>query len=692
MGNKSTFVILLIFCVLGPFEFADAYMKTVTHTCGKIKVNCETQKPGYDFCVTATEHSGVCQYINATKGSAQANTNKNCNSKDPGRPTCKAEEDVPETCTNGETWDASLKSCVLKVADLCSSENGSWNSATKTCTIGTESCVFTKRTEFLSCIKNVKDLAAAKAGCTPDKGTWNTATKVCDPLKSQAANSAAKQCFPHSTPKEHSVGAEISSTGKEWHCVCNFADRMGVIGEYPRDRQTSANAETCPATEPAQQASTKETLDEDVLPCLREAKTKINSCKEKSTETVKTCDDKSEKNAKIRQPVGSILTQATQAMHTSAVNKGALEQCKTAGYLSAAAGYGIAEIEKNCKQELNQCVESCADVKEYTAESLAQLCEGDAEAAKQHDLLVAQSQKLASVAEGVDEECFQDKEGSGPALLKTATQGVATYINANNAAVQCEQVISAQPQLVPFTNTCATNPSAAGCPVNCATNPSSAQCTCMTNPTAAGCQAGAGSQMAGGNPNGAGQSLPSLAAGGLGSKLGSSGLGGSSDLGDLSGLDGSEAAAAGGGSGAEVPAGGMFGQAGAANTGGGGSTAGADGKGKNGKGGEAAAEESGLFGGMFQNLKNAAGSLFGVGGSGSSSTAKKSSSVIGKTNSAGLKPVVGNKALRGIASNGKSCFVDAKGTEFCFGKKNMDIFKMMNAQYNNQYNTLIIDK
>ena len=195
-----------------------------------------------------------------------------------------------------------------------------------------------------------------------------------------------------------------------------------------------------------------------------------------------------------------------------------------------------------------------------------------------------------------------------------------------------------------------------------------------------------------GNPNAANQNLPSLGgAGGLDTKPGSGGGGGNDNLGDLSLGDASEKNPMDQKL-AEVPTGEGSGVATAANPGGGGGTApGEDGKGKNGKA-EAAAEEPGVFGGVFQNLKNAAGSLFGSSGSGNSSSSKKSTAVTNGVNAAGLKPVVGNNALRGIASNGKSCFVDAKGTEFCFGKKNMDIFKMMNSQYSNQYNTLIIDK
>lgn len=509
---------------------------------------------------------------------------------------------------------------------------------------------------------------------------------------------SAKTCSEYSNDQEHYIDKNDQSKGKEHHCVCNYASNWGGSpSEYVRDTTDAATAaKACPDKAPTEQAATSETMGDEVYACIQDVKEEINSCKTQASETMKTCDIKSEKNEKIRSPVGSVVSQATSMMHAGAVNKGAVEQCKTAGYLSAAAGYGLGQIQTNCESELKSCQTTCAEVKDYTEDQIVAKCKakgGDGSTVAQEPVLRQQAQKLVAVAEGVDKECFQEGSDMSPtakSLLNSAMLGVSQYVSANNAAVQCEQTISAQPQLVPLTNTCATNPSAAGCPVNCATNPSSAQCTCLTNPTAAGCQAGAGSQMAG-NPNGAGQSLPSLAAGGLGSKLGSSGVGSSSGLGDLSGLDGEVAPP----SGAPVPAGeagGMFNQAGAANAGGGAGTEGAAGKAKNGKGGEGAAEEHGLFGGMFQNLKNAAGSLFGVGGSGSSSTSKKSSSVTGGANSAGLKPVVGNKALRGIASNGKSCFVDAKGTEFCFGKKNMDIFKMMNAQYNNQYNTLIIDK
>ncbi|MBC7458026.1 MAG: hypothetical protein H7235_07085 [Bdellovibrionaceae bacterium] len=508
-------------------------------------------------------------------------------------------------------------------------------------------------------------------------------------------NPTTKVCLDKSKPAEHYKDKNDKSKGTEIHCVCDYADTYGVINEYPRDTQTDANMKTCPQDPSNEQVVSKDTMNDDVYPCIQKVKDEINKCKVQSSETIKTCSIKSDKNETIRAPIGAIVSQTTSMMHSGVVNKGALEQCKNAGYLSAAAGYGLGQIQNNCEAELNLCKSSCEVVKNYNEDSIIENCKktgGGYVAGVDGTVLSVQAQKLAATAEGVNNECFQEGSDLSPtakSLLKSAALGVSQYVSANNAAVQCEQMISAQPQLVPFTNTCAVNPGAAGCPVNCATNPSSAQCTCLTNPQAAGCKGGVGSQLAG-NPNAAAQNLPSLSAGGLGSKLGSSGSGGSGGLGDLNMGDASEVNPLDQKPVADAAAGSMFGQAAVPNAGGAGSGEGA--KGKNAKGEAGAGEEHGLFGGMFQNLKNAAGNLFGNGGGGGSAASKKSSSVTGGVNSAGLKPIVGNKALRGIASNGKSCFVDSKGTEFCFGKKNMDIFKMMNAQYSNQYNTLIIDK
>jgi hypothetical protein len=165
-----------------------------------------------------------------------------------------------------------------------------------------------------------------------------------------------------------------------------------------------------------------------------------------------------------------------------------------------------------------------------------------------------------------------------------------------------------------------------------------------------------------------------------GSSSGGSGLGGDFDLGE----DSEKLAV-------EQPknaenSGSMFGAAAAANAGGGGGSGGESGAARSGSSAEAPEEKS-FLGGAFSSLKNVANSIFG---GGSTSAKKATASKEDSLNKNGFKPI--NPALRGLASNGKACYVDVKGAEYCFGRRNMDIFKMMNSQYSNQYNTLITEK
>ena len=641
--------------------------------------------------MSASAKSGSCVLVNGNSESAcphsSSVTAKQCQKSSPTQSNVKSQGQINCEARQAK-WDTNTSTCSDTDADgttkqVCISKGGDWTDS------DLPHCCYDNPAKIAACGQanwdydkhecKTTNTNQTKANCikTPGK-VWDDVNQKCND------SVTAKQCSVYSNQEEHPVPESVSSTKKEFHCVCKNANEMGKILEYRRDYE----ANNCPKTPPKAQASTKDTFNEPVLPCLEKVKNKINSCKDISTETIKTCDSKSEKNAKITQPVGSVLSVATQAMHTSAVNKGALEQCKTAGYLSAASGYAMGAIETNCKNELAQCQSACAEVKNYDADTIAKLCNAEGGPGNNgQETLIDQAEKLAEVAEGVDEECFQDKEGTAVRLLESATQGVAAYISANKAAVQCEQTISSQPQLVPLTNTCASNPNAAGCPVNCATNPTNAQCACLADPNAAGCKGGAGSQMAE-KTNVPSQNLPSLGGGDFNTKPSAVSSGGSDRL-DLSLNDGSEKNTLDQKPVADTASQAIVAPAAAANSGGGGGTAAADGKGKNGKAGAGTEEDRGLFGGVFQNLKNAAGSLFG---GGISPNGKKSSVATTPANPNSLKPVVGKNGLRGIASNGKSCFVDAKGAEFCFGKKNMDIFKMMNIQYNNQYNTLIIDK
>jgi hypothetical protein len=654
MGNKSTFVILLMMNVITFFGL-DSYATVYTNN----GIAC-TKTPGKYLCESATKRSNHCVLV--------ADNNKKDNWKLCPK-AASSQPDPEEVCSKkGPNWMWRNQQCVDITTDsadqdgttpsICAEKEGVW-----------------KSNELPHCCLDEPN-AIAKAACTPDKGTWDKIKKICEP---KTVNTAALSCGSYATPTSCPNG----DAKPHLHCECNFSDIDGqpkkVFQGDTQDKLKSANQ--CPSSAPVatEEVEVMEKAAATGLACIQNIRDEINKCKEDSGSAVKACDMKSDKNAETRQQLSGLAQMSQQLTHA-----GTAEQCKNMGLVTGAAGYGLSSMEKNCNNEMGTCRNSCAGLSKYSKEeNIIEAC-GTVAPADQLKL-ESEANELARVMTAANNECVTQTEAllqQVGGALKSATVGYAS-------AAQCENQVSSQPVLTNMNLTsCISNPNAAGCPVNCATNPTNAQCTCLTNPTAAGCQGGAGSQLAGGNPNGT--NLPALAAGGLGSKLGSSGTGGSSDLGDLSGLDG-EVAPPAGAPVAEAAAGGMFNQAGVANAGGGAGTEGAAGKAKNGKGGEAA-EEPGLFGGMFQNLKNAAGSLFGSGGSGNSSQAKKNQPTGNGFNAAGLKPVAVNKNLRGLASNGNNCFVDVKGTRVCFGSKNEDIWTKMQKQYSLQYNTFIIDK
>ena len=368
------------------------------------------------------------------------------------------------------------------------------------------------------------------------------------------------------------------------------------------------------------------------------------------------------------------------------VKRGAAEECRTASLLSAAAGYGAGKIQVNCSKEIESCKSSCTDVVKYDQDAIVAKCKEskkDGSLATQEKELVQQADKLAAVVEGIKEECIVNNSVADK-ILKESQQALDQFVIKNNAAVQCEQAIVSNTPSIPLTNQCAIYPNSAGCPVNCAIDTGNPQCKCLQHPSDPSCKPGGGngiSSVAGLAPN---TQVPAIgvSAGGPTFKSGSSGFGNdlNLDLGEASEKSATELAKT-----EPSKDSGGFQAAPTANSSAGGG--GSDGPSAAAKKSGEVTEEKSLIGGTFAALKNAAAGLFGGGNNFSKKAVVEKENAAAKNN---IKPV--NSALRGVASNGKSCFVDAKGAEFCFGRRNMDIFKMMNSQYSNQYNSLIIDK
>jgi hypothetical protein len=568
-------------------------------------------------------------------------------------------------------------------------EPGVWNGATSSCNYKGTNCSFRQENDASF---NEYKLCVQKVDCEALNASWvdGKCNYMCDPkLRSNCGGAIAstKKCSDYSNPAEHSDNS--SPTGKAIHCVCKIKDPVKAT-EYPLESTSDIDAQNiCAKSEPKIEVTAAVSTDE-VLPCLQDIKTEINACKAKATETVEFCDKNSEENGTIRRPVGNVIDQATGLLHARAASKGIVEDCRNIGLMSAAAGYGVGKIQGNCKDKINSCKQTCTkEILEYSdVEKISAACIASGKQgfeANNKAKLESQAAALAAIVEASKDECA----GSGTTaerLLGEAQEATNQFMKANASAVACEQALASGPPSAVLTMNCITDPGSAGCPVNCATNSTSPQCKCLNNPSDPTCKGGPGISNMAGTANPSSQYVP---IGGLSAGAGASKFGGGSG-GDLGGLDieASEKSAL------EKPRddgskdAGPFGAAVQANTsggsGGGGSGSGAAEKNAAG----AAAEEKSFLGGTFAALKNAANNIFGGSGSGSknkSATAKEDA--LAKNN---LKP--NNSAIRGLASNGKSCFVDAKGSEYCFGRRNMDIFKMMNSQYSNQYNTLIMDK
>ena len=546
--------------------------------------------------------------------------------------------------------------------------------------------------------------SGANCVCTFDKSKEFTANNVMPintcPTQAQANEEKAKRaktedsgtekCNQYSTAAEHDVDKTISTNLKAIHCVCNFKGSNGESKEYfltGTNKTPASDVDSaCPHQSPKPAETTAAGSGDEVFACIEDIKKEINDCKETATKTIEICDKNSDKNANIRQPISSAIDKGTQLLHMNAIKKGAAEECRNVSLLSAAAGYGTGKIQGNCATGIASCKSSCSDVIKYDQDAIVAKCKEskkDGSHETQKEQLELQADKLIAVVESVKEECA-GSNSTADQILDQTKAALDQFVRSNNAAVQCEQAIVSNTPSTPLTNQCAIYPNSAGCPVNCAIDTGNPQCKCLQHPSDPSCKPGGGngiSSVASLAPN---TQVPAIgvSAGGSTFKSGSSGFGNdlNLDLGEASEKSATELAKT-----EPSKDSGGFQAAPTANSSAGGG--GSDGPSAAAKKSGEVTEEKSLIGGTFAALKNAAAGLFGGGNNFSKKAVVEKENAAAKNN---IKPV--NSALRGVASNGKSCFVDTKGAEFCFGRRNMDIFKMMNSQYSNQYNSLIIDK
>ena len=472
--------------------------------------------------------------------------------------------------------------------------------------------------------------------------------------------------------------AETHSTNDgqpEVHCQCLYPAN-GISEVKPQAKYGPQPA--CPTKEQQEKANKEKNKGSSstTFACLASLTNQINACEEGAETAVQSCDQKSEKNKKVISPISQFLNGGMQ-VGQGAVNS--LAQCQSVALTSATAGYALGQVQSNCKKDKSSCESTCNNLAQYKKVSAIEaLCAKDTQAQADKEGLHSEASQLAATLQAAYSEC----NVSTQALLNSLGSALQTAMKASAATQQCQSVFGSKDQIVPpITNACISNPAAPGCPVNCASSSfaSSPQCKCILNPNDSSCKGGQGpgkSTVASGSS--ANQSYNGIGAGSSGMPKINSDISGikldDEDVTDSSPTLPAETASA---------ASNVAAQKASAPGGGSGGSSGSN---KGEAATEAGKEEGGFLGATFKTLKNAANNLFG-GRSGSSS--KNNLNNKEAQNRTDYKKKAG---IRGLASNA-NCYIDATGTEYCLnmGKRNRDIFQMINLGYSKQYHTLLVD-
>lgn len=462
--------------------------------------------------------------------------------------------------------------------------------------------------------------------------------------------------------------------GRDNLCQCNLPEpgTNEHLVYDAADNQTDLPGDPNPC--PAPVAATNTEND-----CLKNLEDSIKSCTTAANLAVQQCDEKSEKNAGIKNTIGGLANQATAALQNNAANSGSIDKCRQAGFASNAAGYGLGQISASCKEEMGNCDKSCSSLTQYSdIEKIRAKCSSQF-APQTNEMQAAYEARIkplndraTAIADSMSTVIGQcagpDKDQTTAGKLSnTLGNAVNSYAAASKSAFECEQAVASEKLAAPinfaqcFVAVGGVLP--AGCPTNCISNPSDASCKSYGGNNV--------STVGGGK-------LPSLykpidISGG---KIGGSSTGGVG-LGNLDVSDNSV-----------VPptlppkdegSGSMFGSSQGANAG----SAGATGPGAAGKEKGAAADPAaeGGVAGAFQAMKRAAGNLFS---GGSSFFSKKDTSESNKKSV--TSSATKNSMIRGLANaSGAKCFVDSAGSQYCFGRASKDIFKQMSEQIQYQY-------
>lgn len=516
------------------------------------------------------------------------------------------------------------------------------------------------------CRKEISTCSSTTAtGCS----TYTKAPVVVDPICEDVPKQASATC-KCGTYVDLALG------------YCDVTTAAGNLSSGTSTTRYPLGKEICSAP-PAQTASSGD------CPELTAFRNKAAACKTKSASAVSQCSpDNAGKNSNndtitmIQKGLGG-FGQISQAMGQK--NASGAQSCFQAAAIASGGWQALDLMKTDCASEISSCTSEC-DGADQMYPVVAQACNANYAAAnpestaRDRDFYTTQlGNEIADLYNQLSagkQACSIDAKSNQANLGKLAKD----MSSSAQQAAKCEcQLTAGQTNCdqIQGPEYCNQNPGDPNCPkaitMKCSgADANTKECICLRDPKGTACLGNTAgvSQIAGGT----GANFNPLTGGGVNFKPSGAGvtggLDGLNDLSSSSGMSGDKSAG-----GPELPGG--------VASGGGGGGAGGGGGGPEGlspEGTPAEGESKSLAGGLFNYAKTVASQLFG-GGSAGPRTSVPSKNFGSKAARPGIDP---NKwrpvGLRGVAGS------DGSG----FGGKSMNIFDMVNNQYNNQYHTLMI--
>ena len=426
-------------------------------------------------------------------------------------------------------------------------------------------------------------------------------------------------------------------------CVCDSPSET-VEGKC-MDANSAASS---PSTPPPAAAGT--------YACLADLKTQVGKCKTDGVDAVQKCDTDNTDTNKYY----GYAQQAIGAGAAYAMNKGkeanSAEQCRQAGMLKTATWGALNLLKEDCSGARETCQTVCKPAKEALAnyetsckDEINKETDPTKQAALKTKIKEAAEKLMPDLSKG-EGNCETKSSKNQDALMQAMKDAAAGA----QAAAQCEcQLTAGQTDCAAIQDPdyCSTHPGDINCPVT-------VDSTIPYEPP----MGSGGPAVAGAGPAQLAAPFSPITANSPNFKGAGGGLG-NLDLGSDPAAPMASEKTAGG---AESP----FGAAAGGGAGGGGSTPNGGGDGPQ---GVAEAEARSGIGGLFNALKTAAAGALGLGG---------------KNSGDGKNFSDKNKNGKLIDPNAWRPLGD-RGIAGGFGTKNMDIFKMVQTRYGDQYHTLM---